>query len=168
MAAAPISLRSYATRRGVSVMAVSKAIKAGRLVRSVVRDERGQPKIADPELADREWADNTRADRVPLTGPAAKGGEVPPDYAESRARREAAEAGLAELELAKEEGRLVVASEVEARIANDYSKVRTKLLGVPSRVRQQDPALTAAQLALIDTVIREALEDLADGEDVAA
>lgn len=58
---APISLREYARHRaargfvGTSAAAVSKAVASGRLVKSVVRDHRGQPKIADPELADREW-----------------------------------------------------------------------------------------------------------------
>jgi hypothetical protein len=56
----PISLRAYAKRRaaaglpGSSPEAVSKAVKAGRLSRSVVLVD-GEPKIADPELADREW-----------------------------------------------------------------------------------------------------------------
>jgi len=57
---APISLRAYAKRRaaaglpGSSPEAVSKAVKSGRLSRSVVLVD-GEPKIADPELADREW-----------------------------------------------------------------------------------------------------------------
>lgn len=56
-----MTLGKYAEHRrarglpGCSKAAVSKAIKAGRLAKSVVRDHRGQPKIADPELADREW-----------------------------------------------------------------------------------------------------------------
>jgi hypothetical protein len=60
-----MSLRAYARRRaelglaGVSTVAVSKAIKGGRLKASVIRDARGQPKIADPVLADREWNSRT-------------------------------------------------------------------------------------------------------------
>ena len=56
-----LTLGKYAESRkarglpGGSKNAVSKAIKSGRLARSVVRDQRGLPKIADPDLADREW-----------------------------------------------------------------------------------------------------------------
>jgi hypothetical protein len=41
-----MSLTAYAARRGVSPKAVSKAVAAGRLDKSVVRDEHGAPKIA--------------------------------------------------------------------------------------------------------------------------
>lgn len=40
-------------------MAVSEAIKNGRLIKCVARDQFGQPKIADEELADQEWERNT-------------------------------------------------------------------------------------------------------------
>jgi hypothetical protein len=60
----PLSLRAYAKRRNCSHVAVRNAIKAGRLVKSVV-DVDGQPKIADPELADREWKANTDLSRAP-------------------------------------------------------------------------------------------------------
>lgn len=62
MTGAPLSLRDYAAHRGVSHVAVSKAIAAGRLAESVVYVQRGKkrsPKIADVELADREWDSNT-------------------------------------------------------------------------------------------------------------
>ena len=161
-----MSLRAYAKRVGVSVAAVSRAVKSGRLRASLTPDG----KIADAALADAEWAANTRADRRPLTGRGAKPSQPAevtpgktPDYGESRARREAAEAALAELELAKEQAKLVDAAEIERRIADDYGKVRVKLLGVPSAARQRDPTLTAAHLALFDALVRSALEDLASG-----
>lgn len=80
-------------------------------------------------------------------------------------------ARLAELKYKQDSGELVPARDVEAHMANVFSSCKTKLLGVPSRVRQQDPGLTTAQLALIDSVIREALEGLAaegGGLDLAA
>jgi len=64
-----MTLTAYASRRGVSPKAVSKAVAAGRLTTSVVRDQHGAPKIADPDLADREWEANTRA-RVEYVAPA--------------------------------------------------------------------------------------------------
>src|SRR5690348_9655124 len=63
-----MTLTAYATRRGVSPKAVSKAVAAGRLSASVTRDQHGAPKIGDPDLADREWEANTRA-RVEYTAP---------------------------------------------------------------------------------------------------
>jgi hypothetical protein len=60
-----ISLRDYAKHRGTSVVAVSRAVKAGRLRVSVTRNERGQPKIADVALADAEWTRNTDLSRAP-------------------------------------------------------------------------------------------------------
>jgi hypothetical protein len=64
-ASAPLSLRAYARRRGVSPEAVSRAIERGRLRESVVRVG-GAPKVANPELADREWARNTESDKKPI------------------------------------------------------------------------------------------------------
>jgi hypothetical protein len=163
---AAISLRAYAARRraaglaGGTLRAVQQAIAAGRLSRSVARDAKGDPKIADADLADREWAGTTHEDRIPLTGPTSPG-LPPPELMESRARREAAQAALAEIELAEKRLELVLARDVESRLVNVFSHCKTKLLGVPSRARQQDPGLTGAQIKLIEQLIREALEDLA-------
>ena len=165
----PLSLRAYAKRKGVSPEAVSKAITSGRLKESVVR-VRDQPKIADPELADREWEANTqprvdhqRAPVPPADGPV---GDVP-DYFDSRAKREAAAArrefalaDLAEIEVAERREELVPVEDVESRLVAVFSQCRNKLLGVPSRARQQDPGLTMPQIALFESLIREALEDL--------
>jgi hypothetical protein len=61
----PMSLREYAKRRGISAMTVSRAVAKGRLVKSVVRDAQGVPKIADPVLADQEWDANTDYTHAP-------------------------------------------------------------------------------------------------------
>lgn len=175
----PISLRAYAERRGVSPEAVSKAVAARRLRGSVVTVD-GEPKIADPELADREWEANTRprADRVvantaPTTRPPAA--ELPtdvPDYMESRARREAAaarreaaQAELAELDVAERRGELVSAAEARADVIDMFATVKTRILGVPSRVAQRLPRLAAEVVPVLDTLLREALEELSDDSD---
>lgn len=192
----PISLRDYAKARGVSPMAVSKAIKSGRLVRSVVRDHRGQPKIGDVALADREWAAGTdlskapgyvkeretarpppprapRAEaprapppRAPADAPAGDdddGGGPPEDVSlvEQTAREKFWKANLAELDYRKRSGELVEAKDVEAQLSDLFANCRNKLLGVPSRARQQDPVLTRDQILLVEGLIREALEELA-------
>ncbi|MGN6109185.1 MAG: hypothetical protein ACTHU0_29030 [Kofleriaceae bacterium] len=165
-----LSLTAYAKRRGVSTVAVSKAIAAGRLTESVVRDDRGKPKIADPELADREWEANTRprVDR-PATGPGPGAGEGDvPDYNDSRARREAhaarreaALADLAELDVAERNGDLVPVDEVRAYITNKFAVVKTRILGVPSRVAQRLPHVATEVVPVIESLLREALEELA-------
>lgn len=178
---AGLSEREYAAHRrekglpGGSQAAVNRAIRAGRLKASVSKDDSGRTRI-DPEAADREWAATTRAEYVPLTGPGATpvregasaasrtgpGAEEPtPELAESRARHEAAKAALAELDLREREGELVAAAEVKAGMVAVFTRAKTKLLGIPSRARQQDPGLTQGQFALIEGLIREALEDLA-------
>ena len=180
-----MTLTAYAARRGVSVKAVSKAVASGRLASSIVRDKHGAPKIADPEVADREWQENTRSsiDRPPLVpvpegeheecAPAPRPDDVP-DYHESRARREAAaarrEAALAELaerELAVHKGTLIDAAQARADVIGIFTIVKTRLLGIPSRVAQRLPHLAAEVVPLLDELLREALEDLADGRGAA-
>jgi len=165
-----MSLRAYAKHRGCSVEAVSNAIKRGRLSASVGRSEVGHPKILDLAKADAEWKASTYADMVPLTGPTApkkRDGEADeaPSLAEARARLDAARAELAEMDLAERRGELLPASEVEARMVAVFSECKTKLLGVPTWVRQQDPGLTRDQVRLFEAAIREALEGLAGEPD---
>lgn len=172
-AASPTSLRAYARHRGVSVEAVSKAIMSGRLKESVVVIG-GKPKVASVEIADREWDANTRP-RVDRPVTAAAPAEEPvispagvPDYNRSRAlreaaaaRREAALADMAEIEVAEKRGELVPAVEARAYIIDKFTVVKTKILGVPTRIAQQLPELAAAVVPVVDSLLREALEELA-------
>jgi hypothetical protein len=183
-----LSLRAYAKHRGCALSAVQRAIESGRLSASVARDGRGHPKITDAAAADAEWSATTKDNRVPLAVqlqreappvrvppprlPPPPGGdddpELPgaiPDRAVSLARREAAEAALAEIELAEKRGELIQAKDVEARFVAEHSRAKTKILGVPSRARQRDPTLTPAHLVLFEDLLREALEDLAEPDE---
>lgn len=182
----PMSCRAYAKRRGVSAMAVSEAIKNGRLVKSVVRNEFGQPKIADADLADREWEANTdsskRANAAGGVDPrgATLGGipiEQPEDdeptppkrevdesgvetVASATQRLKAAQADLAELKFAEAAGELVPARDVEARMVSVFTSCKTRLLAIPSRARQALPHLSNADVTAIEALVREALEEL--------
>ena len=183
-----MSLRQYAKRRGVSAMSVSLAVKAGRLSASVVRDEHGQPKISDPALADQEWDRNTDSQkRVNAAGgvdPAVlriddtdrlapfraepRAGVVEPQgdsVATATERLKSAQADLAELKFAEAAGELVPAKDVETRLVNVFAACKTRLLAIPSRARQAAPDLTAAQLELIEKLIREACEDLTEARE---
>ena len=169
----PLSLRAYAKRRNVSAEAVSKAITAGRLRESVVQVGR-QPKIADPELADREWEANTRprVDRPPPApaplAPAPDDVANVPDYFVSRARREAAaarreaaQAELSELEVAERKGELVSVAKAREDVIAKFTIVRTRMLGVPSRVAQRLPHVAVEVVPIVEELVREALEELA-------
>ncbi len=197
----PLSLRAYAKRVGVSVEAVSKAVTSGRLSASVVRDERGAPKIGDVELADREWAANTRprVDYPPVAPPPDAAAPPPkpspkpdaasrararpaptspqpigdvPDYNVSRAmreahaaRREAAMADRAELEVAEMRGDLVSVDAARADVTDIFKRLRTKLLALPSRTAQRLPSLAHQIVPVLDELIREALVELDEEAD---
>jgi len=156
----PISLSAYAKHRGVSIEAVRRARDSGRLEGAIVivltAAGKPQSKIASVEAADRAWARNTASSSI--------AGPDIPSFADSRARREAARAGLATLQLMRERGRLVSVDAVRAAVAAKFSEVRTKLLGVPTRLKQRSAIVADDDVRLVDELIREALEALADGK----
>lgn len=185
-----MTLTAYAQRRGVSAKAVSKAVASGRLIGSVVRDARGAPKIGNAELADLEWTANTRhrADRqgnpsqegdasapahpvacITRTSPPAEhAAATTSGYQASRAlreaaaaRRETAQAELAELELAERRGELISADEARAGVLEAFSLAKTRMLGIPSRVGQRLAHLADEVVPVVDELVREALEELA-------
>lgn len=171
MAMPPLSLRAYAAHRkhsgltGGSLQAVQRAVRAGRI--SVDPDGR----IQDPEAADREWAANTDHTRAPgYVKDQADGewsdddGEGAASLAQASAREKHWKAQLAELTFRERAGELVNAAEVAAGYAEFCSTVRTKVLGIPSRMKQAHPDLTLAQLATLDELLREALAELARNE----
>lgn len=176
--AKPLSQRGYAEHRGCSLSTVQKAIRDGRLDESITRDARGHAKISDVELADAEWERYTRArnpapeleDDPELEDVAAElGPEYGITYNEARRRKEVElwlharvrrEVDAIELDLKR--GTVLTADDIEARIIDVFTSVKTKLLGAPSRARQLDPGLSADQIQLFEDLIREALEDLAE------
>ena len=166
-----IGVRDYAKHRGVSPAAVSKAIKAGRLKEAITRDSRGHPKIMDLEAADAEWERNTQQrSEAHAPSPKATTTRAPvqplppgvPAFAESRARNEAAKSGILTLQLLEAKGRLVNVEGVRDAIAMKFAEIRTKLLGVPHRLQQRSSTISAKDRKLVDTLIRESLEALAD------
>lgn len=182
MSAPGLTLTAYAQRRGVSCMAVSKAVKKGRMSKSVIRDERGRPWVVDVELADREWAGATDLSKAPAymrerKEPSRGGrprksaavmrevvaGDDGPSLAEATAAKNHWQAELARLKFQREAGELVQAAEVRGRIEKVFRACVTKLLAVPSRAKQALPHLSPSDLAEIERLQREALEELASG-----
>lgn len=186
------SLRAYARHRDVSPTAVHRAIESGRLVKCVARNAAGKfLGITDLALADREWAESTDLTKAPMSvivhteqlgppaaAPAPAGADLPEPAAAvveadserlslstATAREKHWKAKTAELDYKKQIGELVDAKEVEARIVDEYSRVRTKMLGVARKAKAQLPHLTREDVTTIDNLIREVLEDLARATD---
>src|SRR5678815_1744439 len=86
------------------------------------------------------------------------------DYFKARARREAALADLAELDVAERRGELISVEQARADVLDRFTTVRTRILGVPSRVAQRLPGLAAEVVPVVDELLREALSELADGD----
>ncbi len=179
-----MSLRAYAKRRGCTLAAVQKALAAGRLEESVVIYRR-QPAIGDPDLADREWADRTRPrssaedDELEALASELEGEAVDPSapdagisYNEARRRREVelwrqarSKREVDDLDLAVRRGELVTAREAAEAFAEIVSVAKTKLLGLPARIKQRLPHVATDDIKVIDDLMREALEGLAAGDD---
>jgi phage terminase Nu1 subunit (DNA packaging protein) len=164
-----MSLTAYAKSRKLAPMSVSRAVKKGRLPGSAVIDEQTGKciGISDPELADRELAQNSDYTRAPHE--AARHGEAPPSgedspmsLMEASARQKLAQAKLAEVKLAQIEGELIPAADVRNQLEQVFRTCRTKLLGVPSRAVEA-LGLTPAQAGRLEELVREALEELAQG-----
>jgi phage terminase Nu1 subunit (DNA packaging protein) len=150
-----LGLRAFARRLGVSLPAVQRAGKEGRI--TITRNEAGRPYIADPEKATAEWEAHTRT-RLATNGRA----DEPSALAKATQRHREAQAKIAEQEYARKAGLLVPVAEVERRQAARVLAVRTKLLSLASRVQQRIPGLTREDLVVIDALVREALEELAE------
>ena len=144
-----ISQREYARLRGVTHVAVQRAIKAGRI--STVNGK------IDPALADQQWQENTDQSkpRNRITGnpkqartsgepsePMDMGGgdeivggtSAATGYAKARAARELYQAQLAKLELDRKRGTLVRADEVRLGAFNMARKARDQLIALPERL----------------------------------
>lgn len=166
-----ISCRAYAKHRGVHPTTVSEAIRNKRLVTSVERDHFGNPKIIDAEQADREWDANTDAQKranaaggVRNTNPTTDSTNVNELIDIATARLKEAQADLEEIKLAEKRETLVSEADVRREWIEILSQVRTKLLALPSRCKQEIPGLSVSDVELIDRIVREALEDLVASE----
>ena len=151
----------------MSAGAVSRAIKSGRLVRAVVRDTRGRSVGILPAIADEEWERATQHNRRHATAdapaPAAPSSVVSTPaiaYREEQTRLTGLRADREQMELDELRGRLIDAGDVDERLTAVFTRCRTKLLGVPGKVKASLPHLSHADIATVDALIRAALEDL--------
>jgi hypothetical protein len=161
-----LSMRQYAKHRGVSVEAVSKAVKTGRI--KCERDSRGYAQI-DPIVADREWDGNSDPNKVLAANQskpdapedaAAAGG---PSLHKSAAVLKAYQARLAKLEFDEKTGKVHDVEQCKRDAFKAGRSVRDALLGIPDRLSAElageTDQFTVRQK--LDAEIRQALGALA-------
>lgn len=168
-----MNVTAYARHRGVSHVAVLKAIKAGRIVKEA-------DGTIDPAKADAAWKQNTNqaqqrkpkdeekkpaphvAAELPVNNaPATNSG---PSYAQSRAFKEAYNARLAKLEYEEKSGALVRTDSVKVAWFNVLRVLRDRALNLPDRMAPLLAAETDPKIVreLLDTELRQILNDVAD------
>lgn len=173
-----LSISAYARHRGVSHVAVLKAIKAGRI-------EKNSDGTVDVAKADAAWALNTSPSQQrgantkqkpskkssaktslqeterPLDPPLINSG---PSYAQSRAVKEAYLARLAKLDYEEKSAALVRSDNVKIAWFNILRVLRDRILNLPDRLAPILAAETDPKAAreLLDTELRQVLNDAAD------
>lgn len=125
---------------------------------------RGQSNSPQPQPLAEPTSRRSRSKPTPApTSPTVDAGDVP-DFNEERARHEREKRLLAELARQEKEGELLRRDDVTTAWTQAVNLTRTKLLGVPSTVKQRIPHLEVEEIEVITGLIREALEELAGGE----
>lgn len=162
-----VSLSEYARMRGCAKSAVHKAVKEGRI--STIDGK------IDPAVADIQWQRNTRArvdsspaeDRAPgaVFPPVSAGaggfggGDDPGDYMVHRTRKEAAQASMAELDLAEMQKRLIDAKRARAATITAYRLLRDAMQTLGRKIGPKLASVDDARAAqaLVDDEIRAML-----------
>ncbi len=161
-----LSVSAYARHRGVSHVAVLKAIKTGR----IVRDADGTIDVAK---ADAAWRNNTNMaqQRKPeaeiepqveaaVPQPVAGG----PSYAQSRAVREAYNARLAKLDYEERTKAMVRIDTVKVAWFSILRVLRDRVMNLPDRLGPVLASETDQKIVrdLLEAELRQILDDAAD------
>lgn len=117
-----MSQTEYAKHRGVSKMAVSKAIKSGRI--TLTKDGK-----INPLQADDEWKRNTSSTH--------KKGMIAPSLSESQAIERAYKARMAKIEYEEKIGKLVSQEDVEKEAFQAARLVRDNMLLIGHTIGNQ-------------------------------
>lgn len=122
---APLTFAAYATRIGKSRPYVSKLVAEGRITgRALTEDRKIIPHLADEDIA--RGADPARS-RAVATLPTSDDAT----YAHQRARKAAADAETAEIELQRLKGELIPRSQVAQALGPWVRELRDSILGAP-------------------------------------
>lgn len=168
-------ITEFAASIGVSHTAVRKAIDTGRIPADLIgmKELRGGRKVTiiiNPVAARAAYAgtdepasrDNAQLP-LSVTGDADEDEDALPPISKSRRIVEAYKAKMARLEYELKSGKLVDAQEFLAKYSALVVTARTLLFGVPSKAKGRIPSLTADDLGILTSLIRDTLESVADG-----
>lgn len=169
------TLTALAKVLGLHKMTVSVGVKNGRLSGACFeRDANGRPWITDLDQAQKEWAENCKVEHRPahiidreearaaamtVLEPAGESTEKPGTVVGAAERKRHWEAKTAELEFREQAKELANVAIFEKRVADLAARLKTKLLGIPSRLKQAEPETSIRQLNVLEDLIRETLED---------
>ena len=148
----------------VTKAAVSKALKSGRLDEAKVNRDGKVFLVKDKAFNIWEQTSDPsqpRARKKDVVKTIGGSGEDVPSFNESRAKREAMMARLAEIDVEEREKLLVPSEEVKNAWIQLVTIAKTKVLGIPTKAKQRIPDLDKGAMALLDEIVRETLEDLA-------
>ncbi len=158
-----LSIAAYARHRGVSHVAVLKAIKSGRINKEA-------DGTIDPAKADAAWKRNTnvaqqrkesKAVETITESVASTGG---PNFAQSRAIREAYNARLTKLTFEEKSGSLVKVDTVKVTWFNILRVLRDRALSLPDRLSPPLASETDQKKIrdMLDQELRQILNDASD------
>ena len=156
-----ITFSDLAKLKGVSRSAGSQRRRTGILKESIVKVNGKE--MLNKDLALELW-DKNSVSFTPEIKESTKNignNEELPSFNESRAKREAMMARLAEIEVEEKETVLVPSEDVKRSWIQLVTIAKTKVLGIPTKAKQRIPDLDKGAMALLDEIVRETLEDLA-------
>ena len=152
-----VSLREYARRRGVSHVAVMKAIRAGRLTTE-------PDGTLDPEKADAQWDENTDPAQRPEQPAAARADEAPQpadpapqgsaSFTQAKTAHEIAKAQRARIEVQRLREEVVDRARATTEVFRLARRERDAWVNWPARVA----ALMAAELGVEPHAMQKVLE----------
>ncbi|WP_402719127.1 hypothetical protein [Janthinobacterium rivuli] len=182
--------REYARHRGVSLGAVQKALRAGRI-------NANADKKIDADVADREWDVNTDASRIAVSAvevatplaqkeisfaaPAGEEADKPAaeeltgsdksasEYRENRSKREYYVAAKHQLEYEQLLGQLINVDDAKRIAFTSFRAIRDSVLNVAARIKDQLAAETDPHVCeeLLDRELSAALASVDVGQLVA-
>lgn len=165
LAPVTISKAQFARRRGCTDGYISKLIRTGKLrPPAVTPDGRIDIEAADAMLGQpaQQPMPTSTIDDSPVSPPEPTEEISPLSYAANRARREAANAKIAELELGELNGELVRRDVIGKEIADEIGGLRDALLMIPREIAGQCAML--ADERAIEAVMTLALKRVFSGK----
>ena len=160
-----MSQREYSRHRGCSLRAVQKALATGRIQAQGGKIDSEAADFAlkantDPLASKRDYAKSDAG--VSTAGPTAQRDSASKAYIASRAARGEIRRQREQMQLDLDRGELVRLDEWEERVTKLIVTSRSKLLSIPSQVKGRLPHLSRKDVLVIDHLVRDALEDLAN------